>query len=89
MYYDFVRVDRHIQREGTEADYGFSTLPDTFIFNILSDSTDEYACPPPRTVAAQRITLTFIPLSFICLFTFNTAKFAILSQKSKLKTSCI
>ena len=46
MYYDFVRVDRHIQREGTEADYGFSTLPDTFIFNILSDSTDEYACPP-------------------------------------------
>ena len=66
MYY--ARPFAHIRRKGAEAYDGFSTLPDTIMFNILSDSTDAYSRPPPKVVAAQRFTLIFIPLSLICLF---------------------
>ena len=72
MYY--ARPFAYIRRKGTEANHSFSTLPDTFVFNILPDSTDAYSCPPPKAVAAQRITLTFIPLSLICLFHIQRGK---------------
>ena len=79
----------HIRRKGAEAYDGFSTLPDTFLFNILPDSTDAYSRPPPKVVAAQRITPTFIPLSLICLFHIQRGKGRNSHANKQIKTITI